>query len=73
LEVIRIYGYALMDSSGMRVRVIAMDGAILLLHLPGFFIFIVFVLPAHYKGLGTGLSLSARLQRGQEGATDQAS
>jgi hypothetical protein len=57
----------------MRVRVIAMEGAILLLHLPGFFIFIVFVLPAHYKGLGTGLSLSARLQRGQEGATDQAS
>ena len=42
-----------------RVRVIAMYGAIVFLHLLGFFIFIVFVVPAHYKGLGIGLSLTA--------------
>jgi nickel/cobalt transporter (NiCoT) family protein len=42
-----------------RVRVIAMYGAIAFLHLLGFFIFIVFVVPAHYQGLGIGLSLTA--------------
>ena len=42
-----------------RFQVIAMYGAILFLHLLGFFIFIVFVVPAHYKGLGIGLSLTA--------------
>ncbi len=42
-----------------RVRVIGMYGAILFLHALGFFIFIVFVVPAHYKGLGIGLSLTA--------------
>jgi nickel/cobalt transporter (NiCoT) family protein len=42
-----------------RLRVVAMYGAILFLHLLGFFIFIVFVVPAHYKGLGIGLSLTA--------------
>src|ERR1700690_653117 len=42
-----------------RFRVIAMYGAIVLLHLLGCFIFIVFVVPAHYKGLGIGLSLTA--------------
>src|ERR1700685_4067620 len=42
-----------------RFRVITMYGAILFLHLLGFFIFIVFVVPAHYKGLGIGLSLTA--------------
>src|SRR3984885_1217939 len=42
-----------------RFRVIAMYGAIGFLHLLGFFIFIVFVVPAHYKGLGIGLSLTA--------------
>src|SRR5579859_6866470 len=42
-----------------RVRVVAMYVAILFLHLLGFFIFIVFVVPAHYKGLGIGLSLTA--------------
>src|ERR1700729_2758511 len=42
-----------------RFRVTAMYGAILFLHLLGFFIFIVFVVPAHYKGLGIGLSLTA--------------
>src|ERR1700743_3450364 len=42
-----------------RFRVLAMYSAILFLHLLGFFIFIVFVVPAHYKGLGIGLSLTA--------------
>src|SRR6202046_5377825 len=42
-----------------RFRVISMSGAIGFLHLLGFFIFIVFVVPAHYKGLGIGLSLTA--------------
>src|ERR1700684_1880576 len=42
-----------------RFRVIAMYGAIVFLHLLGFFIFIAIVVPAHYKGLGIGLSLTA--------------
>jgi len=42
-----------------RFRVIAMYGVILFLHALGFFIFIAFVVPAHYKGLGIGLSLTA--------------
>jgi high-affinity nickel-transport protein len=42
-----------------RYRVIAMYSAILALHAIGFFIFIVFVVPAHYKGLGIGLSITA--------------
>src|ERR1700735_4682122 len=42
-----------------RFRLIPVCGAIVFLHLLGFFIFIVFVVPAHYKGLGIGLSLTA--------------
>jgi len=42
-----------------RLRVIGMYGTILFLHALGFFVFIVFVVPAHYKGLGIGLSLTA--------------
>jgi nickel/cobalt transporter (NiCoT) family protein len=42
-----------------RFRVIAMYGSILALHLLGFFIFIAFVVPAHYKGLGIGVSVLA--------------
>ena len=42
-----------------RFRVIGMYGVILFLHALGFFVFIVFVVPAHYKGLGIGLSLTA--------------
>jgi len=42
-----------------RFRVIGMYSAILFLHALGFFVFIVFVVPAHYKGLGIGLSLTA--------------
>jgi nickel/cobalt transporter (NiCoT) family protein len=42
-----------------RRRVIAMYGSILLLHALGFFVFIAFVVPAHYKGLGIGVSVLA--------------
>jgi high-affinity nickel-transport protein len=40
-----------------RRRVTLMYGSILGLHLLGFAIFIVFVVPAHYKGLGIGISV----------------
>jgi len=42
-----------------RARVTAMYGAILGLHALGFFIFFVFVLPCHSKGLGIGVSILA--------------
>jgi high-affinity nickel-transport protein len=42
-----------------RARVIAMYGLIAGLHLVGFFIFFVFVVPSHYKGLGIGVSILA--------------
>jgi len=42
-----------------RVRVIAMYGSILGLHALGFFVFIAFVVPSHYKGLGIGVSVLA--------------
>jgi nickel/cobalt transporter (NiCoT) family protein len=42
-----------------RARVMAMYGAIVGLHALGFFIFFVFVLPSHYKGLGIGVSILA--------------
>ncbi len=42
-----------------RSRVIAMYGVILGLHALGFFIFFVFVVPSHYKGLGIGVSILA--------------
>ena len=42
-----------------RLRVGAMYGSILLLHVVGFFIFIVLVVPAHYRGLGIGVSVLA--------------
>jgi high-affinity nickel-transport protein len=42
-----------------RARVIAMYGSILGLHVLGFFIFFVFVVPSHYKGLGIGVSILA--------------
>src|SRR5215468_7062348 len=42
-----------------RRRVSAMYGSILAMHVVGFTIFIVFVLPAHYKGLGIGVSVLA--------------
>src|ERR1700689_4068814 len=42
-----------------RARVTAMYGVILGLHALGFFIFLVFVVPSHYKGLGIGVSVLA--------------
>jgi nickel/cobalt transporter (NiCoT) family protein len=42
-----------------RRRVAAMYGSILGLHLVGFTIFAAFVLPAHYRGLGIGVSVLA--------------
>jgi nickel/cobalt transporter (NiCoT) family protein len=42
-----------------RRRVTAMYGSILLLHALGFFVFVAFVVPAHYKGFGAGLSVLA--------------
>src|SRR5271154_3079716 len=42
-----------------RVRGVGMYSVILFLHVVGFFVFFVFVVPAHYKGLGIGLSLTA--------------
>ncbi len=42
-----------------RARVIAMYGVIFGLHVAGFFIFFVFVVPSHYKGLGIGVSILA--------------
>ncbi len=40
-------------------RVMAMYGSIFALHAIGFFVFIAFVVPAHYKGLGIGVSTLA--------------
>src|SRR5271154_3429052 len=42
-----------------RARVMAMYGAILGLHVAGFVIFLIFVVPSHYKGLGIGVSVLA--------------
>jgi nickel/cobalt transporter (NiCoT) family protein len=42
-----------------RRRVTAMYGSIFLLHALGFVVFVAFVVPAHYKGFGAGLSVLA--------------
>jgi nickel/cobalt transporter (NiCoT) family protein len=42
-----------------RARVTAMFGVIAGLHVLGFFVFFVFVVPSHYKGLGIGVSILA--------------
>jgi nickel/cobalt transporter (NiCoT) family protein len=42
-----------------RRRVIGMYGSIVLLHALGFAVFIAYVLPAHYKFFGIGLSVTA--------------
>src|ERR1700722_221488 len=42
-----------------RRRVSAMYGLIFAMHAVGFFVFIAFVVPAHYKGLGIGVSVLA--------------
>jgi nickel/cobalt transporter (NiCoT) family protein len=46
-------------SRAERGRVIGMYGSILALHALGFFIFIAFVVPSHYRGLGIGVSVLA--------------
>ncbi len=46
-------------SRAEKARVAAMYGSILVLHALGFFIFVAFVVPAHYKGLGIGVSVLA--------------
>jgi nickel/cobalt transporter (NiCoT) family protein len=46
-------------SATERVRVLAMYGSILAMHVVGFGIFVLFVLPAHYKLFGIGLSITA--------------
>jgi nickel/cobalt transporter (NiCoT) family protein len=40
-------------------RVLGMYGSILLLHIAGFAVFVAYVLPAHYKFFGVGLSVTA--------------
>jgi nickel/cobalt transporter (NiCoT) family protein len=42
-----------------RLRVIGMYGSILALHVLGFAVFLVFVVPSHYKGLGFGVAVLA--------------
>jgi len=42
-----------------RRRVIGMYASILVLHVLGFAVFIIYVLPAHYKFFGIGLSITA--------------
>jgi nickel/cobalt transporter (NiCoT) family protein len=42
-----------------RRRVIGMYGSMLLLHVVGFAVFIIYVLPAHYKFFGVGLCVTA--------------
>src|SRR4051794_6341350 len=42
-----------------RARMRAMYGVIAGLHILGFFILFVFVVPSHYKGLGIGVSVLA--------------
>ena len=42
-----------------RRRVIGMYGSVAALHALGFFVFVAFVVPAHYKGFGAGLSVLA--------------
>jgi hypothetical protein len=46
-------------TSAERRRVIGMYGSIVLLHALGFAVFIAYVLPAHYKFFGIGLSITA--------------
>jgi nickel/cobalt transporter (NiCoT) family protein len=42
-----------------RRRILAMYGSIAAMHVAGFFILFVFVVPSHYKGLGVGVSILA--------------
>jgi high-affinity nickel-transport protein len=42
-----------------KVRVVGMYGTIVFMHLLGFGVFIAFVVPSHYKGLGFGVAVTA--------------
>jgi nickel/cobalt transporter (NiCoT) family protein len=42
-----------------RMRVLGMYGTVFALHAVGFFVFIAFVLPAHYRSFGIGVSILA--------------
>ena len=42
-----------------RTRVIAMYGSIIALHALGFFVFVAFVVPAHYRSFGIGIAVLA--------------
>jgi nickel/cobalt transporter (NiCoT) family protein len=42
-----------------KLRVAGMYGAILAMHALGFLVFIAFVVPSHYKGLGFGVAVTA--------------
>jgi high-affinity nickel-transport protein len=42
-----------------RIRVTMMYGAVVFLHVLGFGVFLAFVVPAHYKGLGFGIAVTA--------------
>jgi nickel/cobalt transporter (NiCoT) family protein len=46
-------------SRAERLRVLGMYGSILVLHALGFAVFVAYVLPAHYKFFGIGLSITA--------------
>ncbi len=42
-----------------RTRLAAMYGVIVALHIVGFFVLFVFVVPSHYRGLGIGVAILA--------------
>jgi high-affinity nickel-transport protein len=42
-----------------RMRVLGMYGTVVALHAAGFFVFVAFVVPAHYRGFGIGVSILA--------------
>ena len=46
-------------STAERRRIILMFAAITLLHVVGFSVFILFVVPGHYQGLGIGIAVLA--------------
>jgi high-affinity nickel permease len=42
-----------------KFRVVGMYATILALHAIGFLVFVAFVVPSHYKGLGIGIAVTA--------------
>jgi high-affinity nickel-transport protein len=57
VEKIREFRRAMTPTQWLQTKL--MFASILLLHLVGFGVFIVFVVPAHYKGLGVGVAVLA--------------